>query len=77
MDLDDDHNAFPAAALDDDVVVAPASPLRENQRFDWEQWEFSPMRKLREAGDGLVIVKEEGEEKVQLVAEVKKNSSCV
>ena len=47
--------------FDEDVDgrAAPGSPHAKRQRMqDWAQWELSPMRRLREAGDGLDLQEE-------------------
>ena len=43
--------------MDDSVEASAANP--EAGKADWQQWETSPMRKLRERGDGMNLVREQ------------------
>ena len=61
--------------MDDSVEVSAANP--EAGKADWQQWETSPMRKLRERGDGMNLVREQSRPRTNLRARVEEELRAI
>ena len=61
--------------MDDSVEASAANP--EAGKADWQQWETSPMRKLRERGDGMNLVREQSRPRTNLRARVEEELRAI